>query len=128
MPNVFTQELVVPASAIDELQHVNNVQYLHWVQDMAKAHWEHLATPQMLADYFWVVVNHFIEYKGEAREGDQLLMKTYVEASKGVTSVRIVEIYKENQLITRAKTTWCLLDVKTKRPTRITTAIVRVFE
>ena len=128
MPKVFTKTIQVSPHDIDELQHVNNVRYLQWVQDMAKAHWELLAPQSTRERYIWVVANHFIEYKGEAKAEDTLTLNTFVEASKGVTSIRIVEIYKEEKLITKAKTTWCLLDVHTKRPIRIPESIDLLFQ
>ncbi|MDO7599401.1 MAG: thioesterase, partial [Flavobacteriaceae bacterium] len=38
----YTQEVTVTESHLDQLQHVNNVQYLQWVQDIAGAHWQSL--------------------------------------------------------------------------------------
>ena len=38
----FEQKIRVTAAHLDELQHVNNVQYLQWVQDIAGAHWQSL--------------------------------------------------------------------------------------
>ena len=34
----FEQTIEVTEAHLDELQHVNNVQYLQWVQDIASAH------------------------------------------------------------------------------------------
>ena len=34
----FEQTLTVTSDHLDELKHVNNVQYLQWVQDIAGAH------------------------------------------------------------------------------------------
>ncbi|MFD0862279.1 acyl-CoA thioesterase [Sungkyunkwania multivorans] len=127
MPKQFEQELIVEKESIDDLQHVNNVQYLQWVQDIAKAHWESAATKEMLEKYVWVVLNHYIEYKGQAFLDDELTIKTFVEKSSGVTSTRIVEIFKDGALITKATTNWCLLDASTKRPTRITEELIEIF-
>ena len=127
MSKVYTSQITVSSSDIDELQHVNNVRYLQWVQDIAKAHWETLATPTMVEDFVWVVANHYIEYKGEAKEGDELLLKTYVNGSRGITSIRMVEIYKGEILITKAKTTWCLLSAATRRPVRIPETVAQLF-
>ena len=41
MPSeIFELQIIVPPSAIDEMNHVNNVVYLQWIQDVAKKHWE----------------------------------------------------------------------------------------
>lgn len=40
--NSFTLERTVLPEHLDTLNHVNNVQYLYWVQEAAQAHWEAL--------------------------------------------------------------------------------------
>ena len=35
---------------IDGLGHVNNVVYLSWIQDVAKAHWLSVASPEQIAE------------------------------------------------------------------------------
>ncbi len=126
---IFEQTLKVAANDLDELNHVNNVRYLQWVQDIAKAHWVDRAPKSVLDTFIWVVVNHNIHYKSPAVLNDLLILKTYVTESKGVTSIRIVEIYhKETQkLIIHCETKWCLLDKTTLRPTRLTQEIIQLF-
>ncbi len=62
----------VTAAHLDELQHVNNVQYLQWVQDIAGAHWQSLIAGKTEAFGLWVVRSHHIEYKRQAKLGDSL--------------------------------------------------------
>lgn len=120
---------VVTISDIDELNHVNNVRYVQWVQDIAKAHWFKASTDEMNQNYVWVVTNHNIAYKSSALLGDQLIIKTYVEKSEGITSIRIVEMYHKDtkKLIVKAATKWCLLNAKTLKPSRITEDIKTLF-
>jgi acyl-CoA thioester hydrolase len=126
---VFERTLTVKASDIDNLNHVNNVVYLQWVQDVASAHWEIMATAEMKRMYSWVVLKHEIEYFSPAFLGDVLTVKTWVEKSEGVRSERHVEIYnmETNKLLVRAKTVWCLLDTATMRPIRIASDILEIF-
>lgn len=35
----YRQVMIIPAGAIDENWHVNNVQYLQWMQDIAVLHY-----------------------------------------------------------------------------------------
>ena len=37
--------IIAQSQDIDELQHVNNIVYLNWVQEVAKEHWKLRATP-----------------------------------------------------------------------------------
>ena len=126
---VFEKTITVQKDDLDELNHVNNVRYLQWVQDIAKSHWEQNVTSTILQNYFWVVVSHFIEYKGSALMHDELLLKTYVTTSEGFKSTRVVEMYRKSdtRLLVKAETIWCLMDMHTKKPTRITPEIANLF-
>lgn len=126
---VYKHELVVKSEHLDELNHVNNVQYLNWVQDIARAHWQQNATAQLQANYFWVVLSHHIEYKASALLNDTLLIKTHVSESKGLTSIRHVDIYNKDsqKLIATCETKWCLMSKATSKPTRINQEIINLF-
>ena len=80
---------------LDDLNHVNNIQYLCWVQEAAKLHWEYLVGEHINEFHFWVVRSHQIEYKYAAKFGDNLLIKTYVTKTNTFLSERIVEIILE---------------------------------
>ena len=127
--NIFEKTITVSKEDIDDLNHVNNVCYVQWVQDIAKEHWLTYATKDILDTYSWFLVNHFIEYKNQALLGDNLLIKTYVPKVEGVSTTRHVEIInaETNKLIVKSKAKWCLIDNKTQRPTRITPEIATLF-
>ncbi len=128
-PSIFEKTLTVSEADLDMMNHVNNVRYLQWVQDVAEAHWRAVANPEWLVKYAWVVINHFIEYKKPALLGDQILIKTHVNENVGVKSQRLVRIFhaETNELLCQAGTWWCLLDGNTKRPMRIPAEIVEAF-
>jgi acyl-CoA thioester hydrolase len=127
--DVFQKHIKVTAKDLDQLQHVNNVTYVQWVQDMAEAHWLSKADNSILNSYFWVLIEHHIKYKGEAKLNDLVLAKTCVLSSEGVTSTRKVEMInvESNRLIVESTTKWCLMDLHTKRPTRITEPLKTLF-
>ncbi|THD67976.1 acyl-CoA thioesterase [Robertkochia marina] len=126
----YQYQLLVKSDDIDALEHVNNVRYVQWVQDAAEAHWNEVATQALKEGYIWMVLRHDIQYKGQAFEGDALLINTYVTKSEGVTSTRVVEISREdnNKLLVKATTQWCLLNKDTKRPTRLTPELIELFD
>lgn len=126
---IYEQIIQVKPDDLDELDHVNNVRYIQWVNDIAKAHWSKLATQDMLQNYFWVLINHYIMYKSQAILNDNILLKTFVKSSEGVTSTRIVEIYNNDtqKLLATSETNWCFIDSKTKKPTRINSEIINLF-
>ncbi|SFU53662.1 acyl-CoA thioester hydrolase [Pustulibacterium marinum] len=123
----FESTLTVTKEHLDALNHVNNVVYVQWIQDIATKHWNAVAPKDFAEQYIWVVAAHHIYYKGESVLGDKLLLKTYIEDNHGVISNRKVEIYKNEKLILTANTEWCLLTIATKRPTRIPQEIKDLF-
>lgn len=127
---VFEKDIVVTETDIDQLQHVNNVRYVQWVQDIAEEHWTSKASQDILETYFWVLIDHHIQYKGEARLGDIIQAKTFVASSEGVISKRIVEMYhKETRaLLIKSTTQWCLMSLAHKKPTRIPEPLKTLFE
>lgn len=126
---VFEAEIQVSASDLDELQHVNNVQYLYWVQQVASEHWNSKASESLREEYVWMVLSHHIAYKKQAFLGDHLILRTYVTRSEGVTSTRVVEILRKSdrQLLAESSTEWCLLKRQSLKPARITAEIAELF-
>ena len=125
----FEKHIVVSKEDLDNLNHVNNVRFVQWVQDIAEQHWKSKVSNIVQETYFWVLMKHTIEYKSEAILGDSLKLVTYVRENTNVTSTRIVEIYNEktNKLIVNSETVWCFMSAENKRPTRIITEVFELF-
>ena len=117
----------VEANHLDALNHVNNVVYLQWVNDISEKHWEILSNELLNSKYFWVCLRHEIDYLNQAILGDEITVFTWVGESAGVRSIRNVHIYKGDILLTKIKSTWCLIDKKTLKPTRIKQDILDVL-
>ena len=115
----YQYKLTVLEEHIDALNHVNNVVYVQWVNDIAEKHWSILTNEAINKKYFWVLLKHEIDYLGQAVLGDELTIKTQVGKTSGVKSIRYVEIYKKDKLIIKSQTTWCLIDASTLKPSRI---------
>jgi acyl-CoA thioester hydrolase len=114
---------------IDTLGHVNNVQYLYWVQDAAHNHWEALIQNIDKPLGVWVVRSHSITYKQAALEGDKLTLKTYVKQSRGVLSERIVEIFNaEQKLLAVCSTQWCYINPINQKPEMIPNTVLELFQ
>ncbi len=128
-PFIFKQRFTVPESAIDALDHVNNVTYLQWCLDAAEAHWEAKTSEKHREQFVWVVLNHFISYKNPSFLGEELETQTWIEKYEGVKCERHYKIIriKDGKTIVEAQTLWCLLDAKTFRPTKITEEIAGLF-
>ncbi len=126
----FTKTIQVQEDDLDNLNHVNNVRYLQWIQDIAKEHWKEKAPKSIFDTSIWVVKSHFIEYKKEAFLNDFIEIKTFIEETKGAISIRIVEMKNKttNDLILKSKTEWVLLDAVTNRPIRVSDDIIAIFK
>ncbi len=126
----YTKMITVPSSAIDERNHVNNLIYLQWCLDAAEQHWKKFAPKYFQEDYVWFVINHTIDYKAASFEGEKLKLTTWIAKNEGVRSERHYKIVriKDQKVIIEAKTTWCLLNGKTLRPTKITEEISTLFD
>lgn len=118
----------VDSKHLDALNHVNNVVYLKWVNDISEKHWELLSNDYLNSKYFWVCLRHEIDYLNQAVLGDEIRVFTWVGESAGVKSIRNVNIYKGDTMLTKIKSTWCLIDAKTLRPTRIKDDILEVLK
>lgn len=126
--NSYSYTILVSENEIDELNHVNNMHYLKYVQNAAKIHWEKLSNHTINKKYVWVVLRHEIDYIMPAKLNDRLTVTTWIGKSYGVKSERFVEIKKEDKIVIKAKTIWCLLAKKTMRPVRIPSEILQLLE
>ncbi len=127
--NTFEQSILVEENHLDELQHVNNVQYLQWVQDIAGAHWQELIKDNPTEFGLWVVRSHHIEYKRQAKLGDRLKIVTDVALTKGFQSERRVRFFlaDSDRLIAQCSTQWCYLDPTTQKLLRIPEEVYAIF-
>lgn len=119
----------VSASDIDQMQHVNNIAYLRYVQDIAVAHWQAVAPIDVQKSVAWVVRKHEIEYFRPAFVDDELLVHTWVGEPSAATWERFTEITRadDGQLLVKARTVWVLLDPHTGRPKRVDARITGRF-
>lgn len=126
---VFESHFTVPKSAIDDINHVNNVVYIQWILDVAKQHWEHNTDQKIRNTYVWVVLDHYIKYHHPAFENDHITIKTWIDHHRGVKSERHTQIINQTnqKVLVSSKTTWCLLAKETLRPMRITDEISTLF-
>lgn len=129
MAALFEHLITVTKSAIDDMNHVNNVMYLQWIQDIAEKHWEDKTNLAIRDTYVWVVLNHYIEYHHPAFENDELVIQTWVDHYKGAKSERRTKIIHATtkKVIVTAKTSWCFLSKEKLRPVRIPTEISNLF-
>jgi len=120
MPRYARPITATPAD-IDVLGHVNNAVWVAWIQDIAVAHWDSLATPEEQAAYVWVITRHEIDYRGNVRVGETVTGETWVpEPPRGARFNRHVRFLGDDGKVrVEAVTTWALLDRATGRLLRV---------
>lgn len=132
MPDIYEHELTVAPHEIDRLGHANNLSYLHWMLDAAVAHsnaqgWPFERYQQLGAG--WVVRSHQIEYHRPAFAGESVIVRTWVAATRRVTSLRKYKIVRptDQSLLAEAETDWAFVELGSGRITRIPPDVASAF-
>jgi acyl-CoA thioester hydrolase len=117
----FEISLSVMRGDIDEQNHVNNAVYLRWVQEVATAHWQAIASSEAREGIGWVVLRHEIDYKAPACLGNDVVLRTWVGKATRLTFERFTEIRRssDGQILSTARTLWCPINAQTGRPVRV---------
>ena len=119
MKLIHQKQILVTHEHLDILNHVNNVQYVHWVEEMAMEHWEILKNKTPYFNDFWVLADHHIQYKKQVFKGEILTIKTYPEKPEGIRQPRKVEFYRGEELVVDSRTLWVLFDSETLKIKRV---------
>jgi acyl-CoA thioester hydrolase len=128
---VYKHNITVSEETIDAVGHVNNVQYVQWMQDAAVRHSNQTGCTRLTEDMgaAWVVRTHNIEYFRPAYVNDRITILTWVSNFRKVRSLRKYKFIRDSDGKTLAKgeTDWVLVDVNNGRPTRIPDAVMNTF-
>jgi acyl-CoA thioester hydrolase len=125
----FEMTVSVSPEDIDEQNHVNNTVYLRWVQEVATAHWRAIASAEARGSISWVVLRHEIDYTASACLGDDVVLRTWVGKATRLTFERFTEIARRSdaQLLSKARTLWCPVNVQNGRPIRVPAEVREQF-
>jgi acyl-CoA thioester hydrolase len=116
-----TLTFTAAAEHIDLLGHVNNAVWVQWMEAVAVAHWEAVASAEHQSTYLWVVSRHEIDYRGNINEGDSVEAETYVPDPPRLARFdrRVDFRNSAGKIIVSALTTWVLIDRVTGQVRRI---------
>jgi acyl-CoA thioester hydrolase len=133
VPRIYVRELTVPASAIDVNGHVNNLEYVRWMQDIAVEHSAARGWPlerYRATHTAWVVRSHSIEYLRPAFEGDRLSLLTWVADLRPRSSLRRYRVWRagDRQVLAQAETLWVFVDSNSGRARSIPEELRSSFE
>ena len=116
----------------DQYGHVNNANYLRYMQEAAFG-----ASAQAGYDFarydqigqYWLVRETDLEYLKPLRYGDEFEIKTWVQDFRRVRSRRLYEFRMSgsDDPIARASTDWVYLDAKTNRPVTVPSEMINAF-
>ena len=126
---VFVVPLDVRSEHIDENNHVNNVVYVGWLQDVGTAHWNARFDDETRARWSWIALRHEIDYlRAIAPGATGVVARTWVGEPQGPRFNRYVRIEDgEGRLCAQGVSEWCLVDAATLRPARIPTEMLGAF-
>ena len=133
MPRIFVRNFLVPADAIDGMGHVNNLEYVRWMQDVAIEHSAARGWPierYQRTRTAWVVRKHTIEYVRPAFTGDAVSLFTWVAGYRQSSSQRRYLFWRasDQQPLVRAETLWVFVDAESGRARPIPTELAADFE
>jgi acyl-CoA thioester hydrolase len=132
MPKVFQQSFQVRHYECDAYGHLNNANYLRYMQEAAFN-----ASANVGYDFaryrelgsHWLVRYSDIEYLYPLQYGDQIIVDTWVEDFHRVRSIRAYKFRVDgvDKVAAKAYTDWVYLDSKTLRPISIPDRMIRAF-
>jgi acyl-CoA thioester hydrolase len=133
VPRILVRDFTVPEAAIDVNHHVNHLEYLRWMQDLAIEHSAARDWPQeryQETRIAWVVRSHSIEYLRPAFAGDALSLLTWVADLRSRSSLRKYLVWRtsDRQILVQAETRWVLVDAGTGRACAIPDELRSSFE
>lgn len=125
----LSYSITATAADIDELGHVNNAVWVKWIQDIAVAHWNGIATPEQRDAMIWVVTRHEIDYRGNVAAGETVTAETWVsDPPHGARFDRHVRFTgADGKVKVEALTTWALIDRATGRLMRVRPEVAAPF-
>ena len=132
MARIYRHDFTVSKETVDENGHVNNVEYIRWMQEAAISHSDKQGCTQSTKAIgaTWVVRTHRIEYFRPAFAGDPIAVLTWVSDFRKVRSLRKYKFIRvrDNALLAEGETDWVFVDAASGRPRAIPKEVSGVFE
>ena len=123
-PGLLCLRFAFPAASEDLNEHVNNIEYVRMMQEVAIAHVEALGWPpeRMREDgVTWVVRSHHVEYRKPCFAGERISLWTWVHDFQRFRSRRRYRFVRDSDgaLLAEAETEWVFFDFVRGRPAQI---------
>jgi acyl-CoA thioester hydrolase len=128
---IFRHEFTVTQADLDLNGHVNNVNYVQWMQDAAIRHYSFIGgiAPMQAVGGNWVIRSHTVEYLRPAFAGDVIEVQTWVANIRRVRSLRRYRFLRKSdgKLLVKGETDWVFVDAATGSPLAIPDSVARLF-
>jgi len=133
MPTIYRHPHLVREDEIDAQGHVNNLQYLEWMQTAAVAHSSAQGWPPeryLNSDAGWVVRSHHIEYRQPAFARERVVVVTWVSNFKRIRSLRKYKIIRpaDDTVLAVASTDWVYVGFDRRMPRQIPEELIAAFQ
>lgn len=133
LPDPFVIDICVADEAIDAYQHVNNSEYLRWVEQISWAHSEALGLSiarYRELDRAMVVHRHELDYLAPAFAGDELQLATWIVDCDGRFSLtrrfQLMRL-KDAKTLLNARTRFACVALTSGRPKRLPDEYRRIY-
>ncbi|OYX62956.1 MAG: thioesterase [Novosphingobium sp. 32-60-15] len=126
-PDPHLVPITVQPSDIDFMGHVNNANYLNWVQDAVIDHWRTFAPADAVAAHLWVALKHEITYRRPTFLDDTVIAHVILEKVQGARAFYETIIKRGEDVLAEVKSSWCCLDAETLRPARLARDLIEKF-
>ena len=125
LPDPFVIDIHVNEASIDAYQHVNNSEYLRWVEQISWAHSEALGLSierYRELDRAMAVHRHELDYLAPAFAGDALALATWIVECDGrftVTRRFQLKRLEDGKTLLNARTRFACIALSSGRPKRL---------
>ena len=133
MPTIYRHPHLIRKDEIDAQGHVNNLQYLKWMQTAAVAHSSAQGWPPeryLKIGTGWVVRSHHIEYLQPAFVDQQVIVVTWVSNFKRIRSLRKYKIVRQadESVLAVASTDWVYIGIDHRAPRQVPPELAAAFQ
>lgn len=119
---IYHETLHVGPESIDVQGHVNNREYLRWMEGVATRHAALLGwglEDLQRSNRGWVAREHWVEYLRPTFAGETLEIYTWIQSIRGPASLRRYAITRSGILVAIGATEWVYVDTVRGRPVSI---------
>ena len=127
---IFHTSRVVGPESIDALGHVNNREYLRWMEEIAVEHSAAQGWP--MERYFvdrtaWVAASHVLEYFRPALVDETLDVYTWIARWDARDCLRRYAVMRGGRILARGETIWTFVDLDSGRARAIPESVLESF-